>query len=109
MTTYNDQQLKEMLADKNLRRKGFEAMVSQYSEQLYWQVRRIVLVHEDADDVLQNAFLKAWNALDGFHGDSKVHTWLTRIAINEALDFMRKKKNRVVLSADDADLGLATS
>lgn len=107
MTTYNDQQLKEMLADKNLRRKGFEAMVSQYSEQLYWQVRRIVLVHEDADDVLQNAFLKAWNALDGFHGDSKVHTWLTRIAINEALDFMRKKKNRVVLSADDADLGLA--
>lgn len=107
MTTYNDQQLKEMLADKNLRRKAFEAMVSQYSEQLYWQVRRIVLVHEDADDVLQNAFLKAWNALDGFHGDSKVHTWLTRIAINEALDFMRKKKNRVVLSADDADLGLA--
>lgn len=107
MTTYNDQQLKEMLADKNLRRQGFEAMVSQYSEQLYWQVRRIVLVHEDADDVLQNAFLKAWNALDGFHGDSKVHTWLTRIAINEALDFMRKKKNRVVLSADDADLGLA--
>lgn len=107
MKHYDDQQLKIMLADPSQRRKGFEAVVYQYSEPLYWQVRRIVLVHEDADDVLQNAFMKAWSALDTFHGDSKLQTWLSRIAINEALDFQRRQKNRVTLSSDDADLGLA--
>jgi len=82
-------------------------MVSQYSEQLYWQIRRIVLTHEDADDVLQNTFIKAWNGLASFHGDSKLITWLSRIAINESLDFMRKQKTIVSVSTDDADSGLA--
>ena len=76
-------------------------MVRQYSEQLYWQIRRIVLTHEDADDVLQNTFLKAWNGLDGFHGESKVITWLSRIAINESLDFLRRNKNPLVSTDDD--------
>jgi len=106
--TYDDQQLKTMLSDPRQRRKAFEAVVRQYGEQLYWQVRRIVLVHEDADDVVQNAFMKAWGALDSFHGDSRLQTWLSRIAINEALDFMRRQKNRPTLSADDEDLGLAS-
>jgi len=101
MNIYDDKQLKEMLADKKQRRKGFELVVRQSSETLYWQVRRIVLDHEDANDVLQNALLKAWAALDSFHGESKVLTWLSRIAINEALDFMRKQKNRVMLSTDE--------
>jgi RNA polymerase sigma-70 factor (ECF subfamily) len=64
-------------------------------------VRRIVLVHEDADDVLQNTFIKAWNNIENFHGDSKLLTWLSRIAINESLDFMRKKKNHMIVSMDD--------
>ena len=76
-------------------------MVRQYSEQLYWQIRRIVLTHEDANDVLQNTFLKAWNGLDGFHGESKVITWLSRIAINESLDFLRRNKNPLVSTDDD--------
>lgn len=97
----NDAELKDMLKDPQKRRKGFEAMVRQYGEQLYWQVRRIVLLHEDADDVLQNTFLKAWNALDSFHGDSKVITWLSRIAINEALDWVRRKKKLTTMRADD--------
>jgi RNA polymerase sigma-70 factor (ECF subfamily) len=84
-------------------------MVRQYSEQLYWQVRRIVLTHEDANDVMQNAFLKAWNALSTFHGDSRVMTWLSRIAINESLDFLRRQKNIVTMSTDDADLGIANT
>lgn len=86
------------------RRKAFEQAVRQYSEQLYWQVRRIVLTHEDANDVVQNAFLKAWNSLDSFHGDSKLLTWLSRIAINEALDFKRRQKLRSTLSTDDDDM-----
>ena len=108
MEPANDQQLKNMLKNPATLRKGFEVMVRQYSEQLYWQVRRIVLTHEDSNDVVQNALLKAWNSIDTFKGDSKIITWLTRIAINEALDFTRRQKNRLMISTDDADLGLAS-
>lgn len=107
MDLYDDKTLKAMLADPKLRKKGFGIIVRQYSETLYWQVRRIVLMHEDADDVLQNAFMKAWQALDTFHGDSKIQTWLSRIAINEALDFMRRQKKHPTLSTDDVDAGIA--
>ena len=108
MEPVNDQQLKDMLKNPATLRKGFETMVRQYSEQLYWQVRRIVLTHEDANDVVQNALLKAWNSIESFKGDSKIITWLTRIAINEALDFTRRQKNHQTMSTDDADLGLAS-
>jgi len=84
-------------------------MVNQYGERLYWQIRRIVLVHEDADDVMQNTFAKAWNNLDNFKGESKVSTWLYRIAINESLDFMRHKKTIATVSADDPDGNVAAT
>ncbi len=105
--TLDDNQLIALLKEPQTRRKGFEAMVRQYSERLYWQVRRIVVTHEDADDVMQNTFLKAWTALDSFHGDAKLLTWITRIAVNEALDLKRRQKVRPSLSADDESLGLA--
>lgn len=108
MQAYDDQQLKDMLRNPATLRKGFEAMVRQYSEQLYWQVRRIVLTHEDSNDIVQNALMKAWNNLDTFKGDAKLLTWLSRIAINEALDFTRRQKLRTTLSTDDEDLGLAS-
>lgn len=98
--------LVSQLADPATRRDTFSKLVRQYSERLYWQVRRIVLVHEDADDVLQNVFVKAWNGLDSFKGDSKVSTWLYRIAINESLDFMRRKKTLSIVSADDDGAGV---
>lgn len=107
MVSLSDQQLKKLLSDPKTLRKGFELVVRQYSEQLYWQIRRIVLVHEDADDVLQNTFIKAWNGLETFHGDSKLITWLSRIAINESVDFMRKQKNVEMVSSDDVDTGIA--
>jgi len=97
----DDRLLVSQLTNPSTQRKAFEAMVRQYSEQLYWQVRRIVLTHEDADDVLQNTFLKAWNALSSFHGDSKLITWLTRIAINESLDWLRRQKHAATVSTDD--------
>ena len=105
--TVSDQQLKTLLSESKTQRKGFEIVVRQYSEQLYWQIRRIVVSHEDANDILQNTFLKAWNGLSSFHGDSKLITWLSRIAINESLDFIRKQKNSVMASTDDEDSGLA--
>ena len=97
----DDQQITQMLLNPETQRQGFEAAVRQYGEQLYWQVRKIVLTHDDADDVVQNAFLKAWNALDTFGGDSKAFTWLSRIAINEALDLLRKNKRRMTVSEDE--------
>ena len=89
----SDKEMIDMLQDPHARREGFAVLVRQYSEPLYWKVRRIVLNHEDANDVLQNAFLKIWNNLDTFQGKSALSTWLYRIAINEALDFVRRQKN----------------
>lgn len=83
------------------KRKDFSMIVSQYSESLYWQIRRIVLNHDDADDVLQNVFLKAWNNFDSFQNKSKISTWLYRIAINEALDFLRKQKKNISVNAEE--------
>ena len=102
MTTRDEQEIMNQLKDPKTRRKAFEQLVNRYSEQLYWQVRRIVLLHEDADDVLQNVFLKAWSKLDSFHQESKISTWLYRIALNESLDFMRRKKAQMVSLDDDA-------
>ena len=97
----DDNLLIEQLADPKRQRRAFETVVNQYSEQLYWQIRRIVLAHEDANDVLQNTFIKAWQGIGSFHGDSKLLTWLSRIAINESLDFLRRQKNQIVMSTDD--------
>ena len=80
--------------------------VDQYGEPLYWMIRSIVLTHYEADDVLQNTFLKAWKNLPTFEGRSKLSTWLYRIAINEALDFLRRQKATTLASAD-ADLSIA--
>ena len=81
-------------------------IVDQYSQSLYWKIRSIVLTHEDADDVLQNTFLKAWKSLPTFQGKAKLSTWLYRIAINESLDFLRHQKISALSSAD-ADLSVA--
>lgn len=105
---YSDEELTTLLQDPERQRKAFEAVVRQYSEQLYWIIRRMVITHEDANDVLQNTLLKAWNGLSAFHGDSRLSTWLSRIAINESVDFLRRQKARVVMSADE-DQSLANT
>ena len=102
MTKTDEQLLMQQLTDPKTQRVAFERLVREYSEQLYWQVRRLVLNHDDANDVLQNVFLKAWAHLDGFHHDSKLSTWLYRIAVNESFDFLRRQKNQIVMSTDDA-------
>ena len=81
----------------------FREMVEKYSEQLYWHVRELVGSHEDADDILQEVFVKVWKALPGFRGDSSVNTWLWRIATNEALSFLRKQKVRAALRFSSLD------
>ena len=99
----SDSELIEMLREPRTRREGFAVLVKQYSEKLYWKVRRIVLSHEDANDVLQNVFIKVWSNLQNFQGKSSLSTWLYRIAINESLDFLRKQKLADKVSADEDD------
>ena len=97
----------QQLKDPATQRKAFERVVREFSEQLYWQARRIVLTHDDADDVIQNVFLKAWTHLDDFHQDARLSTWLYRITINESVDFLRRKKNQSTVSADQEETGIA--
>lgn len=76
--TINEEELVRQLQDKSMQRAAFARMVSVYSEPIYWQIRRIVLSHDDANDLLQNTFIKAWTNLESFRGDSKISTWLYR-------------------------------
>ena len=98
---YDDKTITQMLSDPKKQRQAFSMVVSQYSEPLYWKIRRIVLNHDDANDVLQNVFLKAWNNLGDFQQKSKISTWLYRIAVNESLDFLRRQKTASMVSADE--------
>lgn len=100
MGKIDEQHILSLLRTEGERAKGFEVLVSQYSEQLYWKIRSIVLSHDDANDILQNLFMKVWRSLDEFRGDSALSTWLYRIAINESLDFLRHKKQADAVSAD---------
>lgn len=98
----DDRELKRELTDPSSCRAAFTKMVVLYSEPLYWKIRRMVLTHDNANDVLQNTFLKAWSKLDSFRGEAKLSTWLYRIAVNEALDFLRRQ--RTVPEAGDEAL-----
>ena len=90
-----DTELLSHLSDPQKRNDAFALLVDQYSQSLYWKIRSIVFRHEDADDILQNTFMKVWSNIATFEGKSKLSTWLFSIAINEALDFLRREKRRV--------------
>lgn len=92
--------LLQQLRDPKTRQATFSEVVKAYSESLYWHIRRMVLSHDDADDLLQNTFMKAWTGIDGFLGNAKVLTWLYRIATNEAITFLNKP---AMFSADDIE------
>ena len=106
VTPLDEAEVIRLLASSEGRQKVFPMIVDQYSQSLYWKIRSIVLTHEDADDVLQNTFLKAWKSLPTFQGKAKLSTWLYRIAINESLDFLRRQKT-ATLSSAAADLSVA--
>lgn len=88
--------------------RGFRLLVEKYRERLYWQIRRMVLYHEDADDVLQNCFVKVFRNISTFEGKSKLYTWLYRVATNEAITFLNKKKQKSTASLDDGEKGISS-
>ncbi|EGJ72573.1 RNA polymerase, sigma-24 subunit, ECF subfamily [Bacteroides coprosuis DSM 18011] len=103
---FNEEQIILLIQEPETLELGFRALVSLYSKPLYWHIRRIVLTHENADDVLQNTFLKAWLNLESFRGDAKLSTWLYRIAVNESLTFISKHKEKYSVEIDNPELGL---
>jgi RNA polymerase sigma-70 factor (ECF subfamily) len=101
--TSTEDDFQHQLSHPQKRAAAFSVVVRSYQERLYWHIRKMVLSHEDANDVLQNTFMKAWNGLDGFRGDSRISTWLYRIATNETLTFLANKKMRNSNPIDDVE------
>ncbi len=89
--------------------KGFRLAVERYSTKLYWHIRRLVILHEDADDALQNTFINAWRGIKEFRSDSTLYTWLYAIATNEALSIINKRKKNNTESLDDLESYFANS
>ena len=96
MADNNEQIIVEQLKDSTLRNAAFSVVVDKYSKRIYWHIRNMVLSHDDADDLVQETFIKAWKNIDAFRGDSRISTWLYRIAINETLAFLKKKQIETV-------------
>ena len=82
----------------------FTTIVKKYQEKLYWLIRRLVIHHEDANDIIQNVFIKVWKSLDNFREDSELYTWLYRIATNESLNFLEKQKRTMSISIQDYEI-----
>lgn len=106
MNDYNEKEVIALLQEPRRQREAFGRIVNEYSEQLYWQIRRMVFSHDDANDILQNTFVKAWLNIDYFRGEAKMSTWLYRIALNECLTFLNKQRAINHLSIDEVNIDM---
>jgi len=104
----SDQELLAELRQEGKKEKAFQLLVGQYQERLYWHIRKIVIDHDDTDDVLQNTFVKVWKNLGNFREESALFTWLYRIATNESLTFVNSKKRRNLNFSDDTSYLMET-
>ncbi|MDE7473421.1 MAG: sigma-70 family RNA polymerase sigma factor [Muribaculaceae bacterium] len=105
----DDIDLVQRLREPATCRAAFGEVINRYSEPLYWQIRRMVNSHDDANDLLQNTFMKAWQALDNFRGDARLSTWLYKIAINESLSHLERERRRQDISLDDEAASIANT
>lgn len=99
----DEKQLIENLQNPETAQKAFDTLMRAYGEQVYWQIRKMVSSHEDANDLLQNCFLKVWTNLHNFRGDAKLSTWLYKIAVNETINFLNKERQRNNITEDGDD------
>lgn len=109
MEHYSDDKLLSMFREGDSRNYAYNLIVRKYQQRLYWHIRRMVIVHEDADDVVQNTLVKVWKGLLNFKEEAKLYTWLYRIATNEAITFLNKKKKRFFISVVDVENELSNS
>ncbi|HSB94789.1 MAG TPA: sigma-70 family RNA polymerase sigma factor [Flavitalea sp.] len=103
----SDSELLEAFRDPAKREQAFTSIIRKYQEKLYWHIRRMVVEHEDANDVLQNVFIRVWNGLANFREDAQLYTWLYRIATNESLSFLEQQKKRSAVPFGDVEEGLS--
>lgn len=105
----DEKQLVRDLQNPKKAHAAFDVLMRTYGEQIYWQIRKMVVNHDDANDLLQNAFVKAWKNIQNFRGDAKLSTWLHKIAVNESINFINKEKQRRNLENEDSDGHLLAS
>ncbi|MGN6164524.1 MAG: RNA polymerase sigma factor [Flavisolibacter sp.] len=107
LTDSSDAELLMQFRKPETKERAFTSIIKKYQEKLYWHIRRMVVDHEDANDVLQNVFIRVWNGLENFREDSQLYTWLYRIATNESLTFLEGQKKRSAISLSDVETGLS--
>ncbi len=104
-----DTELLRQYKTESTRGRLFTAIIKKYQERLYWHIRRMIIDHDDTNDVLQNVFIKVWNGLSNFREDSQLYTWLYRIATNESLTFIEQKKRKNAVSLSNVESGLSNT
>jgi RNA polymerase sigma-70 factor (ECF subfamily) len=109
MVEYSDSELIEIYRNPETQHYGFNLIADKYKERLYWHIRKIVIVHDDADDVLQNTLIKAWNGLKSFREQSGLYTWLYKIATNESITHLNKKRTRYLVPIVNVEKELSNS
>jgi RNA polymerase sigma factor (sigma-70 family) len=109
MQEYSDQELLEKFRNAESKSYAFNLLMRKYQQRLYWHIRRIVIDHDDANDVVQNVFIKVWKSLEKFREDSQLYTWLYRIATNESISFLNGKRKRFFIPIADVEHELAGS
>ena len=107
LTATADNELLIQFRNPVSKERAYTTIIKKYQEKLYWHVRRMVVDHDDANDVLQNVFIRVWKGLENFREDSQLYTWLYRIATNESLTFIEQNKKRTSVSLSDEDSGLS--
>jgi RNA polymerase sigma factor (sigma-70 family) len=107
LTVATDTELLIQFRDPVTKERAYTAIIKKYQEKLYWHIRRMVVDHDDANDVLQNVFIRVWKGLENFREDSQLYTWLYRIATNESLTFIEQQKKRSTVSLNDDEGGLS--
>jgi RNA polymerase sigma factor (sigma-70 family) len=109
MIEYKDKELIDLFLNPETKHYGFNLLVNKYKEKLYWHIRKIVINHDDADDLVQDTFVKIWHGLEKFRGESSLYTWFYRIATNECITFLKKKRTYFILPMVDVEKELERS
>lgn len=109
MQQTEDAVILEKFADERFKEEAFKLLLNKYQQKIYWHVRRLVVNHDDADDLVQDAFIKVWKNLSTFRNDAQLYTWIYRIATNECLTFLNKKKQQNNIPLDEVSPQLAMS
>ncbi|HXH98966.1 MAG TPA: sigma-70 family RNA polymerase sigma factor [Sphingobacteriaceae bacterium] len=109
MKQVEDSEILQKFSQEQTRNEAFNLLLSKYQQKIYWHIRRLVINHDDADDLVQDVFVKVWKHLGNFRSDSQLYTWIYRIATNECITFLNKKKNQNNIPLDDVSFELSES